>query len=261
MNCVRLEEHRNTEPEFLTCGICIKGYTLWLQCVTVFCHSMTIDTIVLKYSIMVGHPVVLRGHSITTWTRWGGEGSNNVCFCPRSGYKNCPRRGWGVKMAKFLPRSCWMPPNVGELLWVPISSPPSLLHWHSGICFDTVPKVLKKMLKREILDLNVAFSRKKKSRVSTQYWKLPLRNDRKRKWTKNLIVGELFGVPVLLPVFYCIDTRESALTQCIRCFDDFFWNNAFRIHVCSVVCSQHQLIRWDVYCISYVHCNAQISGL
>ena len=37
-----------------------------------------------------------RGHSITTWTRWGGMGSKNVCFCPRSGYKNCPHRG-GVK--------------------------------------------------------------------------------------------------------------------------------------------------------------------
>ena len=38
----------------------------------------------------------LRGHSITTWTRWGGEGVKNVWFCPRSGYENCPRRG-GVK--------------------------------------------------------------------------------------------------------------------------------------------------------------------
>ena len=34
-----------------------------------------------------------RGHFITTWTRWGGRGSNNVCFCPHSGYKNCPSRG------------------------------------------------------------------------------------------------------------------------------------------------------------------------
>ena len=31
----------------------------------------------------------------------------NVCFCPHSGYKNCPRRGGrGQKMAKFYPRSC-----------------------------------------------------------------------------------------------------------------------------------------------------------
>ena len=29
--------------------------------------------------------------SITTWTRWGGSGSKNVCFCPRSGYKNSPQ--------------------------------------------------------------------------------------------------------------------------------------------------------------------------
>ena len=31
--------------------------------------------------------------------------------CPRLGYKNCPRKGGGQKMAKFCPRSCWMPPN------------------------------------------------------------------------------------------------------------------------------------------------------
>ena len=36
----------------------------------------------------------------------GGRGSKNVCFCPRSGYKDCPRRGGGgQKMAKFCPRS------------------------------------------------------------------------------------------------------------------------------------------------------------
>ena len=27
-----------------------------------------------------------RRHSITTWTKRGGRGSKNVCFCPRSGY-------------------------------------------------------------------------------------------------------------------------------------------------------------------------------
>jgi hypothetical protein len=37
-----------------------------------------------------------------------GRGGQNVCFCPRSGYKNCPRRGGGggQKMAKFCPHSC-----------------------------------------------------------------------------------------------------------------------------------------------------------
>ena len=36
--------------------------------------------------------VYIRGHSISTWTKWecGGRGSKNVCFCWRSGYKNCP---------------------------------------------------------------------------------------------------------------------------------------------------------------------------
>ena len=39
-------------------------------------------------------PSHIRGHSITTWTIWGGgRGSKNVCSCPRSGYKNCPHRG------------------------------------------------------------------------------------------------------------------------------------------------------------------------
>jgi hypothetical protein len=37
----------------------------------------------------------------------GGGCQKNVCFCPRSGYKNCPRRGGGGQtMAKFFPRSC-----------------------------------------------------------------------------------------------------------------------------------------------------------
>ena len=43
-----------------------------------------------------------------------GRGSKNVCFCPRIGYKNCPRR-WrvgGQKMTKFCPRSCCLPPRT-----------------------------------------------------------------------------------------------------------------------------------------------------
>ena len=46
--------------------------------------------------------ILIRGHSITTWTRWGGRGSKNVCFCPRSGYKDCPRRGGVSKNGKIL---------------------------------------------------------------------------------------------------------------------------------------------------------------
>ena len=48
-----------------------------------------------------------RGYSITTWTIWGGEGVKNVCFCPCSGYKNCPHRGGGGQK-KICPHSCWM---------------------------------------------------------------------------------------------------------------------------------------------------------
>ena len=46
-------------------------------------------------------PFFLRGHSITTWKRWG-EGSKFLFFCPRSGYKNCPHRGGGQKMTVHL---------------------------------------------------------------------------------------------------------------------------------------------------------------
>ena len=46
---------------------------------------------------------IFKGHSITAWTRWGGRGSKTVCFCPCSGYKNCPRRPGGVsKKGKIL---------------------------------------------------------------------------------------------------------------------------------------------------------------
>ena len=32
-----------------------------------------------------------------------GEGVKNICFCPNSGYKNCPRNGvGGSKNGKFL---------------------------------------------------------------------------------------------------------------------------------------------------------------
>jgi hypothetical protein len=55
------------------------------------------------------------GYSLTTWTRWGGREAKNVCFNPRSGYKNCPPRGGGIqKKAKFCPRSCWLPPKIQQ---------------------------------------------------------------------------------------------------------------------------------------------------
>ena len=60
-------------------------------------------------------PNDLRGHSITTWTRWGERGSKNVCVCPRSGYKNCPPwRGGGQKTSKLCPRSRWTTPYIIE---------------------------------------------------------------------------------------------------------------------------------------------------
>ena len=59
----------------------------------------------------------VRGHSITTWTRWGGEGVKKCLFCPHSEYKNCPCRVvGGQKLSKFCPRSCWMPPKQAQLI-------------------------------------------------------------------------------------------------------------------------------------------------
>ena len=58
-----------------------------------------------KIDLLIFPIVLFRGHSITTWTRWG-RGSKNVCFCPRSRYKNCPCMGC---------TSCWMTPKA--LIW------------------------------------------------------------------------------------------------------------------------------------------------
>ena len=44
----------------------------------------------------------VRGHSLATRTRWGGRGSKNVCFCPCSGYKNCPHRDRGCGLLRRL---------------------------------------------------------------------------------------------------------------------------------------------------------------
>ena len=52
------------------------------------CHTI--------FALILLKVLCIRGHSITTWTRWGGRGTKNVCFCPRLGYKNCPRRGGGI---------------------------------------------------------------------------------------------------------------------------------------------------------------------
>ena len=68
----------------------------------------TTDTVTAHMYFVTSEQPAVRGHSITACTRWG-EGVKNVCFCPRSGYKNRPCRG-GQKMAKMA-RSYWMPPK------------------------------------------------------------------------------------------------------------------------------------------------------
>ena len=49
----------------------------------------------------------LRGHSITTWTKWGGRGHKMSVFVHANGIKTVHARGGGQKMAKFC---CWMTP-------------------------------------------------------------------------------------------------------------------------------------------------------
>ena len=54
--------------------------------------------------------LAIRGHSITTWTRWGGGGGQKKSvFVHAQGIKTV--RAF-KKMAKSFPRSCWMPPYV-----------------------------------------------------------------------------------------------------------------------------------------------------
>ena len=72
---------------------------------TYFCYHVTGQLLPLIY--LDNLILFIRGHSITTWTRWGGggrRGSKNVCFCPRSGNKNFPRRGGGSNNGKILSR-------------------------------------------------------------------------------------------------------------------------------------------------------------
>ena len=62
-----------------------------------FCKALFPSISLIQCSPQCLDKNAIRGHSIITWTEWGGRVSKNVCFCPRSGNKNCPRRGKGVK--------------------------------------------------------------------------------------------------------------------------------------------------------------------
>ena len=55
----------------------------------------------------------LRGHSITTWTRWEGEGVKKCLFLStlrvwKLSMQGGGGWGWGQKMTKFCPHSCWI---------------------------------------------------------------------------------------------------------------------------------------------------------
>ena len=109
-----------TWDNFFTSERCILCDTV---IILLLIYLSTLKSLFLSYPYVISYfeernsNVLIWGHSITTWTRWGVRGSKNVCFCPRSGYKNCPRRG-GQKMAKFCPRSCWMTPFGKNNQWI-----------------------------------------------------------------------------------------------------------------------------------------------
>ena len=63
-----------------------------------------------------------RGHLITTWIRWGGEGVKKCLFLST--------------MAKFCPRSCWMPPYQ-ILTFIPFSSCEQLILQNTNFCLFT----------------------------------------------------------------------------------------------------------------------------
>ena len=84
----------------------------------------------------------VRGHSITTWTRWGGEGGQKMSvFVHAKGIKNCPRRGGGQKVAKFCPRSCWMHP-----MQIAYSITVEMIEWMLKIMICRETKALSIML-------------------------------------------------------------------------------------------------------------------
>ena len=77
------------------------------------------------FEIFIWRVYLLRGHSIPTWTRWVRV--KNVCFCPHSGYKNCPRRVGGTV--------CWNGVLRGHLLGI------KMQHWNkylSSLLYDFV---------------------------------------------------------------------------------------------------------------------------
>ena len=137
----------------------------------------------------------------------GVGGQKMSVFVHAQGIKTVHTRGWGpwIKMAKFLPRSCWMPPNVGELLWVPISSPPSLLHWHSGICFDTV---------------HTLFWRFFFGTMHSEYMYVVCSQHQLIRGDVALLYIICVGIAISPETeisskqTYCIDNCESSLTQC-----------------------------------------------
>ena len=57
--------------------------------------------------------IQLRVHSITTWTRWGGQ--KMYVFVHAQGIKTVHAGRGGQKKAKFCPRSCWMTPYPPEI--------------------------------------------------------------------------------------------------------------------------------------------------
>ena len=74
----------------------------------VFVHAQGIKTVHARWGGRGQKNEKFRFHFLPKGTfnnyvdKMRGRGSKNVCFCPCSGYKNCPRRGGGQKWQNFV---------------------------------------------------------------------------------------------------------------------------------------------------------------
>jgi hypothetical protein len=91
------------------------SYIKWLQPSILLPMFLSLHDITSWFLLLKTYELLRRGSFNNYVDKMRGEGVKKCkFFCPRSGYKNCPRRegGGGQKMAKFCPRSCWMTPRA-----------------------------------------------------------------------------------------------------------------------------------------------------
>ena len=99
------------------------------------------------------------GHSITTWTRWGGSGSKNVCFCPRSGYKNSPQ-------AICFVNSVCTPHNISKLARADISCQFKKTRYFRIVIITSWQKTIPYF----VFDICIPSTRKPRICNKSKYW-------------------------------------------------------------------------------------------